>query len=111
MSIAVVDPSGDLIYFARMDGATASTAHMAINKGYTAVRQRRDCIEIQNQLMEGRDIAWYGDPRYAPLGGGVLIKASDGSIVGAIGTGGRIAMAPMGDEEIARIGAKAFSEA
>ena len=107
MSIAVVDPSGDLIYFVKMDGAGINTAHLAINKAYTAVRWRKGCFEIQNMIKDGRDIAWFGDPRYMPVPGGVLIKASDGSIVGAIGTSGRRGETPTGDEQLARIGAEA----
>jgi len=109
MSVAVVDASGDLVCFARMDGASALTVHMAINKAYTAARWKMDGTRIQNMIKDGRDITWFGDPRYAPIGGGILVKASDGSIVGAVGTSGRVAMAPMGDEELARIGAKAVS--
>jgi len=106
MTVAVVDPSGELIYLARMDGTDAASVRCAVNKAYTAVQWKEDCIDIQNMIKDGRDVAWYGDPRCAPIGGGVLIKASDGSIVGAVGTSGRVAMAPMGDEELARIGAK-----
>ena len=80
---------------------------MSINKAYTAARLRRDSIELENMAKDGRDIAWFGDTRYTAVPGGVVIKASDGSILGAIGTSGRQTMAPMGDEELARIGARA----
>ena len=110
MTVAVVDRAGDLIYFERMDGAIPLSVHMAINKAYTALRWGRDTIVIYEMLKQDRDISWYGEPdRQAPVAGGVLIKSSDGAIVGALGTSGRIALEPMGDEELARIGAKAFS--
>jgi glc operon protein GlcG len=109
MSVAVVDNAGVLLSFARMDGASPNTARMAINKAFTAIYWRRDTAEMQNWIKDGRDISWFGDPfRNAPIPGGVLIKSSDGYIVGAIGTSGRAAMGPMGDEELAQIGAKAF---
>ena len=66
-----------------------------------------ELTELQQILREGEDIAWFGDARYTPIPGGVVIKAKDGSILGAIGTSGRPARAPRGDEELARIGAKA----
>ena len=108
MSVAVVDNAGVLISLDRMDGASPNSVRMAINKAYTAIMWRRDTIDIQNLIKDGRDIAWFGDPdRNAPVPGGVLIKSGDDSIVGAVGTSGRSAMAPMGDEELARIGAGA----
>ena len=107
MAIAVVDCHGDLLYFARMDGTVAGQGMMAMNKAYTAARLRRDCIELQKTLSEGSDIAWHGDARFTPIPGGVVIKASDGSVLGAVGTSGRSPMGPMGDEELARIGAEA----
>jgi glc operon protein GlcG len=109
MSVAVVDNAGILISFARMDGASANTARMAINKAYTAIYWKRDTAEMQNWIKDGRDISWFGDPyKNAPIPGGVLIKSSDGCIVGAVGTSGRAALGPMGDEELAQIGAKAL---
>jgi glc operon protein GlcG len=109
MSVAVVDNAGVLISFARMDGASPNTARMAINKAYTAIYWKRETAEMQDWIKDGRDISWFGDPyRNAPIPGGILIKSSDGCIVGAVGTSGRAAMGPMGDEELARIGASAF---
>jgi uncharacterized protein GlcG (DUF336 family) len=105
--IAVVDPNGDLIYFARMDGTVAGQVIMSLNKAYTAARLTRDSIELQRMVKQGEDIVWFGDARYTPVPGGVVIKASDGSVLGAIGISGRPVTAPRGDEELARIGAKA----
>jgi len=102
-SVAVVDNAGVLICFSRMDGASPITARMAVNKAYTAIQWQRDTREVQNMMKEGRDISWFGDPdRQAPVPGGVLIKLSDGSIAGAVGTSGRKADE---DEELALVGA------
>jgi glc operon protein GlcG len=107
MSVAVVDNAGVLISFARMDGASPNTARMAINKAYTAIYWRRETGEMQDWIKNGRDISWFGDPyKDAPIPGGVLIRSSDGCIVGAVGTSGRDARGPMGDEELSQIGAK-----
>lgn len=104
-SVAVVDNAGILIYFARMDGASPLTARMAINKAYTAIDTQRDTRDQYERIKDGRDVAWYGEPRMAPVPGGVLIRSSDGSIAGAVGTSGRTADE---DEELALVGAGAL---
>ena len=101
MSVGVVDNAGVLICFARMDGASPLTARMAINKAYTAIDTQRDTRDQYERIKDGRDVAWYGEPRMAPVPGGVLIRLSDGSIAGAVGTSGRTADE---DEELALIG-------
>jgi len=93
MSHAVVDSAGILIYFARMDGASAITRRMAENKAYTAIMWKRDTREVAELLKDrGRDIVFFGEPdRQAAVPGGVPIKLSDGSIAGAVGSSGRLA--------------------
>ena len=111
MALVVVDTSGAPVYLVRMNGASTLNARVAMNKAYTCIDTRRDTIDSENMLKKtGRDIANFsgGEPRLSYIPGGVLIRSKDGSIVGAIGTSGRQAMAPMGDEELARIGAKAY---
>ena len=113
MSLAVADTAGALVYFVRMDGASALTVRMAMNKAFTAIETRRDTIDSHNMLKtQGLDIAYFsaGEPRLTYVRGGVLLRAKDGSIVGAIGTSGRIPPTKMNDEDIARIGAKAYRE-
>jgi glc operon protein GlcG len=110
ISVAVVDPSGELIYFARMDGASRNSIRVAQNKAYTAVRWGRDTKDVYDGLKKWDfDIAYFGDPRYAPIGGGVLIKSSDGSIAGAVGVSGRLKEEKPEDEELARLGASALN--
>jgi uncharacterized protein GlcG (DUF336 family) len=103
--VAVVDPNGDLIYFARMDGTVAGQGIMAVNKAYTSARLTRDTVELQKTVVQGNDIAWFGDARYTPVPGGVIIKTDAGTVLGAVGLSGRPVLAPMGDEELARLGA------
>jgi glc operon protein GlcG len=110
MSVAVVDEAGVLVSFARMDGASSLTARVSFNKAYTAIDWRRDTKEIQELFFTGdkkRDVAWFGEPRHAPIPGGVLLKDKDGTLVGAVGTSGRTADE---DEELARFGSKAYRE-
>ena len=113
MAFAIVDSAGALVCFSRMDGASALNSRMAINKAYTAIDWKRDTKEIREKLFTGegkRDVAWFGEPRLAPIPGGVLLNIGDGTIVGAIGTSGRIADEPGGDEELAQVGKRAFQE-
>ena len=112
-SFAVVDNSGIPIYLARMDGASPLTVRVAINKAYSAIDTQWDTKDMFARIQKlseiekvPRDIGWWGEPRLSAIPGGVLVKSSDGSIVGAVGTSGRTADE---DEELARIGASAVN--
>ena len=111
MSVAVVDATDTLVSFARMDEASPLTTRVSVNKAHTALDARRDTKDIieglkTNQKDPYHFLRW-GNPRFSTILGGVLLKSSDGAIVGAIGTSG--ALATM-DEEVARVGAAAYSE-
>jgi uncharacterized protein GlcG (DUF336 family) len=94
-----------------MDDASPLNAHMAINKVYTATKWRQDTKALKDRLFDmglgddRRDIAWFGDPRYTPVWGGILLRADDGGVLGAIGESGGT---PAQDEVIGQIGAGAF---
>ena len=110
-SVAVVDNAGDLVHFSRMDGASPNSANVAINKAYTAIFWKMNTKEVRALLEESNmDIAWFGNPRYSPIRGGVLIKSTDGAILGAIGISGRIPKEPPDDEDVAQAGFKAYRE-
>ena len=116
-SVAVVDAAGALVSLDRMDGAAPLTARVSINKAYTAIDWRTDTKVIRERLFTGpsplditninRDMAWFGEPRNAPIPGGVLLRREDGTIAGAVGTSGRTAEE---DEELARVGEKTYQE-
>jgi glc operon protein GlcG len=107
-SIAVADAHGDLLYFVRMDGAPVSSIQIAINKAWTAARERKPTKEIGDKIRhpeKGHDIAYYGDPKYVGWGGGVPVWKS-GEVVGAIAVSGLssnedVALATLGVELIA----------
>jgi uncharacterized protein GlcG (DUF336 family) len=108
MAHAVVDRAGVLVCFARMDGAPPLVRRMAENKAYTAMIWQLDTRDILGIMKSDPhvSIAYFGEPdRQAVIPGGVPIKASDGSIIGATGSSGR---SPDEDEEAALAGAKAF---
>jgi glc operon protein GlcG len=88
--VAVVDPYGEPIAFARMDGAPVSSVRIAMNKAYTAARERKTTEEIGQKVRhpeKGFDIAYFGDDRFVGWGGGVPVKR-DGAVVGAIAISG-----------------------
>ena len=109
MAHAVVDRAGVLVYFARMDGTSAIVRRMAENKAYTAVMWQRDTREISNLFKQGDvSLLCFGEPdRQAAVPGGVPIRTSDGSMIGAAGSSGRTLDE---DEEAALAGVKAFNE-
>jgi glc operon protein GlcG len=106
--VAVADSHGDLICLARMDGAPVSSIRVAINKAYTAARERKPTKEIGEKVRhpeKGHDIAYYGDPNYVGWGGGLPVW-KNGEVVGAIAVSGLsssedIALATLGVEMIA----------
>jgi glc operon protein GlcG len=88
--VAVSDPHGELIAFARMDGAPISSIRIAANKAYTAARERKTTKEIGEKVRhpeKGHDIAYYGDPRFVGWGGGLPIW-KDGAVAGAVAVSG-----------------------
>ena len=108
-AIAVADSHGDLICFARMDGAPVSSIQIAMNKAWTASRERKPTKEIGEKVRhpeKGHDIAYYGDPRYVGWGGGVPVLWN-GTVVGAVAVSGLssnedAALATLGVELISR---------
>src|ERR1700755_1344457 len=65
--IAVADSHGELIAFARMDGAPISSIRIAANKAWTAARERKPTKDIGDRVRhpeKGHDIAYFGDPRF-----------------------------------------------
>ena len=88
--VAVADSHGELVAFARMDGAPLSSINIASNKAYTAARERKPTKDIGEKVRhpeKGHDISYYGDSRYVGWGGGLPI-IRDGVVIGAIGVSG-----------------------
>jgi glc operon protein GlcG len=107
-AVAVADAHGDLICFARMDGAPVSSIHIAMNKAWTAARERKPTKEIGEKVKhpeKSHDIAYYGDPKYVGWGGGLPVW-KNGEVVGAVAVSGLssnedIALAALGVELLA----------
>jgi uncharacterized protein GlcG (DUF336 family) len=87
LNIAVVDPNGDLIVFARMDGAQLASVAISQGKARTAARYRRPTQVFYNLYENGHAFAGTLDPTLvASPGGFPLIE--DGKLIGAVGCSG-----------------------
>ncbi|HEY9205625.1 MAG TPA: heme-binding protein [Candidatus Methanoperedens sp.] len=89
MVIAIVDESGNLKAFRRMDGAPLLSIDIAIDKGYTAAGFGLPTHEWYNLIKDDGPllIGIPKVPRIIVFGGGYPIK-EDNEIIGAIGVSG-----------------------
>ena len=107
MSIAVVDESGNLVYFVRGDTSSFQTFETAKGKAVTAAAFRRPTRELLEGIRNNPAF-WAGLSEQMGMvpgdGGHPLTK--DGIMIGAIGCGGGL-----GDEDhlCSEAGAKAVS--
>ena len=87
-AIAVVDPHGELVAFLRTDGCGLASIQIAMNKAFTAARERVESSVLgERSRTEGFPLTNFGDARYLGWGGGVPIVV-DGEVIGAIGVSG-----------------------
>jgi glc operon protein GlcG len=108
--VAVADSHGELICFARMDGAPVSSIRIAMNKAWTAARARKPTQEIGEKVRhpeKGYDIAYYGDPRFVGWGGGIPVW-KDGEVAGAVAVSG---LSSAEDVSLANLGAELIAQA
>jgi uncharacterized protein GlcG (DUF336 family) len=105
MAVAIVDPSGDLVYFEKMDDTQAGSTVIAVDKARSAARFKRETKAFQDALAAGgaglRILALNGA---VPVEGGIPLIVA-GKIVGAIGASGGTSEQ---DGVVARAGANAL---
>lgn len=87
MNIAVVDNNGDLIAFARMDGAQIASVKISQGKASTAARYRRESEVFFKAMESGHPYVTSLDPTLVASPGGIPL-VQDGKMVGAIGCSG-----------------------
>ena len=88
MAVAIVDTSGNLIYFEKMDGTQIASATIAVDKARSAAQFKRPTKALQDALAAGGDgLRILGLPGAVPVEGGVPLVVQ-GKIVGAIGVSG-----------------------
>ena len=84
---AVVDWGGNLVAFARMDGAQLASIAIAEHKARTAARYRRPTLVFENAVQKGGlNYILSLDDVIASRGGIPLVE--DGKIIGAVGCSG-----------------------
>ncbi|NIP49065.1 MAG: heme-binding protein [Gammaproteobacteria bacterium] len=91
MSVSIVDESGRLVFYSRMDGAGYFTFDTSRAKAMAAASFKRSTLEI-TQNKDLNPLLWYSLPSVVPAQalpspGGLPIK-KDGRVIGAIGLGG-----------------------
>ena len=87
--VAVCDPQGFLLAFARMEGAPVRSIQIAQGKAYTAARMGVSTAAVLARLKkEGIEIGYFCDPLLTALPGGSVLKDESGTMVGAIGVSG-----------------------
>jgi uncharacterized protein GlcG (DUF336 family) len=86
-AIAVTDPSGELVAFAKMDNTQNASPKIALRKAATAARFRRDTRTFYNAFETGHTYSATLDPSLAASPGGYPLVMG-GKIVGAIGCSG-----------------------
>jgi uncharacterized protein GlcG (DUF336 family) len=87
LNIAVVDPNGDLVTFARMDGAMLASIALSQHKARTAARYRRPTHTFLDGVQKvGFNFLLTLDDVIASGGGIPLIEG--GKLIGAIGCSG-----------------------
>jgi len=87
VSIAVLDDSGQMIVFQRMDGAKLVATDIAIRKARTAVYFQGETKGLEEEVTKGGRTALLPIDGFMPLEGGVPIMVG-GQMVGAIGVSG-----------------------
>ena len=102
VAIAVVDPSGMLVAFHKLDNTQVGSIPVAIDKGRSSAIYKRPTKVFEDAVAGGRH-ALLGLTGAVPIEGGVPIML-DGKIIGAVGVSGVTAAQ---DGQVAKAGADA----
>ena len=87
-AVAVVDAHGELVALLRTDGCPFPSIKIAIQKAFTAARDRQESRALGDKAREEDfPLTNFGEVGYVGWGGGVPLVA-DGEIMGAIGISG-----------------------
>jgi glc operon protein GlcG len=104
-AIAVVDASGTLVAFVKMDGVRAGSPDLAIGKARTSALLERPSAETESNVDNGR--LAFVTAGLMTLRGGMPLKAAD-QVVGAVGVA---SLNKDNDVAIAQAAAAAFAAA
>ena len=104
-AVAVADEHGELLAFARTDGCVFPSINNAINKAFTAARERRSTKELRDaSFNDPFPMTNFGDLRYCAWMGGIPLM-HEGKVIGAVGVSG---MPEAEDHEYALVGVEAL---
>ena len=88
MAVAVVDPSGTLVYYEKMDNTQTGSATVAIEKARTAAMFKRPTKVFDDAVAGGgAGLRALRVPGVIPVEGGIPLIIDD-KIVGAVGVSG-----------------------
>lgn len=99
VSIAVVDPGGDLLGYVRLDGASAGTAQVSLGKARTAARFGRPTKVYADRVLADTLTFLSVEGVYTLQGGLPIIV--NGRVIGAVGVSG---VTSAQDEQVAAAG-------
>lgn len=92
LSVVVLDPGGHVIAFEREDGASPGRFAIAHGKAFGAImlgmggQAQMDRAEAQAYFMSAMNGLFGG--QVVPVPGGILVRNSDGAVIGAVGVTG-----------------------
>ena len=107
VAMAIVDDTGNLVAYAKMDNLRIFSRRHALRKAYTSAIVGMDSESHAERIHgQGRNMSDLGDPNLTHGQGG-LVLMQDGVILGGIGVGGY----PSGqsDEDLSRVGLAAMN--
>jgi glc operon protein GlcG len=104
VAIAILDTTGTLVMFQKLENTQNASVAIAIGKAKTALDFRRPSKALEDGIAAGGvGLRILGVPGAMPLEGGVMI-VSDGKLVGSIGVSGVLSSQ---DAQVAMAGAAA----
>jgi uncharacterized protein GlcG (DUF336 family) len=86
VAVAIVEPSGELVAFARLDDTQYGSIHVAQRKATTAARYRIPTLTMEERVLAGRIVSLANEDTLPIAGGRPIVL--EGRIVGAIGVSG-----------------------
>ena len=107
VAMAIVDDTGNLVAYAKMDNLRIFSRRHALRKAYTSAIVGMDSGAHAERIHgQGRNMSDLGDPNLTHGQGGPVLM-QDGVILGGIGVGGY----PSGqsDEDLSRVGLAAMN--
>lgn len=110
VSVSVLDASGSMVVFERINNASSFTAIVAEGKAQASAITGRDSVLLagmaQNVPALTNALMTRLNGRFVPVQGAIALRDAAGEIVGAIGVSGATAEE---DEAVAKAGAEALN--